>query len=398
MARKKRRKKKSPPLVKQEIGTAPTDDERKDRLKRIALWLGIAVAAVTIIATTQTIIKSIIEDDETKWVVLDDRTLKRIVQERIEAAVEAKEEEFARRDVLAEEAPRLGLTKEELETAVEEYKERLRTSEDLNERGLAALDDAYATEEFRLRQEKLGEAEESFREAARKDERAARVVQERLPDIYYNLGLTFFAKPRYDSAAVYFAKADSAGPSDVDRLNMLGLALYELAQYDRALQVYQRAFTIDTTAHGRHHPKVAIRLNNIAGVLKSQGDYAGALEKFTEALEIDEAYFGRHHPNVAIRLNNIAVVLESKGDYAGALEKFTEALEIDESYFGRHHPNVAIRLNNIAAVLDSKGDYAGALEKYSEALEIYEASFGRHHPNVAIRLNNIADVHIAQGD
>ncbi len=333
--------------------------------------------------------------------VRSERMLEYLLRERIEAAVEAKEEEFARRDVLAEEAARLGLTKETLLTAVEKYKESLRTSEDLYKRGLAALDDYYAEREFKTKRQKLDTAEVNFREAARQDELAleeGQKAQQRLPDIYYNLGLTFFAKAGYDSAAVYFAKADSTAPGDVDRLNMLGRALDELAHYDEAYLVYQSAFTIDTATHGRNHPNVAIRLNNIAGVLESKGDYAGALEKYTEALKIDESYFGRHHPKVAIRLNNIASVLYAKGDYAGALEKYTEALKIDESYFGRNHPKVAIRLNNIGEVLREQGDYAGALEKYTEALKIFEAAFGREHPNVATGLNNIAGVLKAQGD
>ncbi len=329
-----------------------------------------------------------------------ERMLNYILRQKIQAAIEVKEQELSRRDVLAEEAQRLGVAKETLLTAVAEYKDRLRTSTDLNLRGLAALDDANEATEFKFRQQKLDRAEVNFREAKRKDELAVRegeAAQKRLPEIYYNLGLTLFAKARYDSAAVYFAKANIAAPRDAEKLNMLGVAWRELAQYERSLQSYQRALEIDTTAHGRNHPNVARELNNIADVLHSKGDYAGALEKYNQALRIDETYFSHSHPNVAIRLNNIAQVLADKGDYERALEKYNEALRIFEVYFDRNHPNVATVLNNIGLLLKAQGKYAEALEKYNMALRIVVASFGQNHPAVASKLNNIGEVLRAQG-
>ena len=223
-----------------------------------------------------------------------ERMLEYVFQKRLTAAIAANDKEAARQLELAQEAARLGLPEEKLRVAVENYKESLRTSPDLNKRGLALLDDANAETESKIKQQKLDQAEGAFREASRKNLlaiREGRKAEALQPEIDFNLGQTFFAKARYDSAAIYFAKADSAAPGDADKLNMLGRALDELAQYDKAMQVYQRAFAKDTTTFGRNHPKVAIRLNNIAGVLESKGDYAGALEKYNEALNASFAYF-----------------------------------------------------------------------------------------------------------
>jgi hypothetical protein len=130
-----------------------------------------------------------------------DRMLEAILRQKIQAAIEAKEQEIGRRDVLAEQAQLLGLDKPALLKAVEEFKDRLRTSTDLNQRGLAALDDANEATEYKTRQQKLTEAKENFRESITKDERAAREgreAEQRLPDTYHNLGLTFFNEARYD--------------------------------------------------------------------------------------------------------------------------------------------------------------------------------------------------------
>lgn len=84
-----------------------------------------------------------------------EKVLEFILRQKIQAAIEDKEKELARRDVLAEQAQRLGLSKETLLSAVAEYKDRLRTSTDLNLRGLTALDDANEATELRLKQQKL---------------------------------------------------------------------------------------------------------------------------------------------------------------------------------------------------------------------------------------------------
>jgi hypothetical protein len=64
-----------------------------------------------------------------------------ILQKKIEAAVSAREQQFEKRDVLAEEALRLGVNKKELATAVEEYKRRRCSMDELLRCALAALDD-----------------------------------------------------------------------------------------------------------------------------------------------------------------------------------------------------------------------------------------------------------------
>lgn len=120
-----------------------------------------------------------------------------ILRQKIQATIESKEDEFARRDVLADEAARLGLSKETLLTAVADYKDRLRASSDLNLRGLAALDDVNETKEFKIRQQRLAEAKKNFREAIEKDERdvlGGESAKVRLPKEYYNFGLVFLKK------------------------------------------------------------------------------------------------------------------------------------------------------------------------------------------------------------
>ncbi len=334
--------------------------------------------------------------------IKSDALLENIIRQRVNTAIlEEKSGGESLRDVLAEEALRLGLDKEQLLTAMRDYRDSLRTSADLVKRGMAALDDANESPSAFSKQQKLEEAKQSFREAIQKNEQEVRTSFEarvRLPETYYNLGLSFFNEARYDSAIVYFAIADSLAPNDAEKLNMLGRALETLAQYDQALQVFHHALGIDTTTHGRNHHYRARELKNIARVFKTKGDYTQALELNNNALYIYETFFGRNHPEVARVLNGIGEILQEQAEYAGALMHYNEALKIFEFSYGKNHAEVAGVLNNIGEILRSLGDYAGALEKFKEALTIYELYFGRNRPEVAEGLNNLGLVIADKGD
>ncbi|MEM7626325.1 MAG: tetratricopeptide repeat protein [Planctomycetota bacterium] len=188
-----------------------------------------------------------------------------------------------------------------------------------------------------------------------------------------------------------------AGPF-TDTLNRLGLALKNMAHFDRAIAMYHQALDIDRRVFGNDHPNVAVSVNNIGGVLKARGDLDGALEAFRDAERIDRAAFGDDHPNVAIRVNNIGSVLKARGDLDEALEAYRGAERIDREALGNDHPNVAVSVNNIGSVLEARGDLDGALEAFRDAERIDRVAFGNDHPKVAIRVNNIGSVLSARGD
>lgn len=328
-----------------------------------------------------------------------ERMLERLLQEQRQATIEAKEYEFSQRDVFVEAAYRLGVGKQTLLTAVIEYKSRQRTSTDLIKRHSLTLDDAIEATDFQIRQHKLKEAKKGFHEALQKDELAAhegREAESRLPEIYNSVGLTFFIQAQYDSAAFFFEKADSARPGHALTLSILGETFYELAQYERALQVHFHTLHIDSTTYGYNHPNVARNFNNIGTVLLAKGDHRGALSMFQNGLKIDESHFGRDHPVVATRLNNIATVYEFNGDYNSALSKYQEALEIFSRALGPDHLDVAIELNNIGNVFLHKAQYDTALTKFQKALKIIQNAYGELHPLAASSLNGIGSVYKAR--
>lgn len=334
--------------------------------------------------------------------IKSEAVLENLIQQRVSAAILAeKSGGESLRDVLAEEALRLGFDKDQLREAMNHYKESLRKSEDAIKRGLAALEDANEEREAVAKQQKLREAKENFRDAIRKDEAAARVGHEattRLPESYFNLGLIYFNDAIYDSAVILFSNAVILDSNYTQALDMWGETLYYLADYSKALEKFQRAYCIDSTRNNLGVYRSAIRLNNIASVMAALGDYSGALKKYDDAMELSEKSFGRFHPTIATTLNNIGEIFRTRGDIDGALQKYYEALKIDTVYLGKNHQDVAADLNNIALALNAKGEYTTALTRLNEALRIWRETLGEAHPYVATVLNNVGEVFRAKGD
>ena len=173
-------------------------------------------------------------------------------------------------------------------------------------------------------------------------------------------------------------------------LNQLGLFLHGKADYQKAEQLYRRAFEIDEVGNEKVDPSVAIRLNNLASLLLETNRMVEAEPLFRRALEIAEASYGKNHPRVAVGLNNLAQLLKTTNRMTEAEPLMRRALEIDEASYGKDHPSVATRLNNLAQLLKVTNRLAEAETLMRRALSIDQASYGSVHPRVAIDLNNLA--------
>ena len=101
--------------------------------------------------------------------------------------------------------------------------------------------------------------------------------------------------------------------------------------------------------------------------LKDLADYEGAKRILEKALKIDEKAYGPDHPNVARDVNNIGLVLQAQGDLQEARKRFERALKIGEKAYGPDHPNVAAMANNLGTVLQYQGDLKEARKCYERA-------------------------------
>ncbi|HEV2495519.1 MAG TPA: tetratricopeptide repeat protein [Terriglobia bacterium] len=319
---------------------------------------------------------------------------------------------------LASQAKELGFTAEQLAAAIDQW---AKSTEDLYQKGLAALHELRYSEATRLISESIpspsgrlveryvplasAEYEQGHYPAAESALRKVLAVDSDDPLVLNNLGIVLEAEAKYTEAEPLYRRAlatneKALGPEHPDvatDLNNLAALYAEQGEYAEAEPLYKRALAIAEKALGPEHLDVAKDLNNLAALYTERGEYAEAEPLYKRALAIAEKALGPEHPDVATDLNNLALLYHNQGKYAEAEPLYKRALAIDEEALGPEHPHVATNLNNLAALYKEQGEYAEAEPLYKRALAIDEKALGPEHPGMARDLNNLAALYDDQG-
>lgn len=268
-------------------------------------------------------------------------------------------------------------------------------------------------------------------------QRDAEVKLNDLAEDYYNKFTILSAKYHNDSAAYYLMRRAALDTTKVQWQNEVGGFISDyLADYELALNYFQRGlnqaivqygeqsewvawsfndigeiyyfqgdlalamefFQKSLNIFGTEHPDAPLVYNRIGNIHFHQGNEVQAMESYQKALTIGERLLGTEHPYVAGAYNNIAEVYYNNGDFAQALEYSQKSLSIREKFLGTEDPEVAASYDNIGILYSSLGDFTKAMDCYQKALAITEQVFGTIHPDIALTYDHIGTLYSRQGD
>ncbi len=212
----------------------------------------------------------------------------------------------------------------------------------------------------------------------------------------------------------------------------LGNAFYNLAEFDKAEQMFTRAVEIATAVLGPHAPRVSEMLNNLGSVRLARNDLDGAQQAYESALAIDQATRGDPQcleADTLYNLGNLAVARGNAGQaeelYRRSLERFAaapperqsglsaamkqlgsllsqlgrneeaekllrDALAMDEHQFGPDDTRTAAARNDLASWLYRNGRAAEAIPLFEAVLAADSKFFGPRDPRRAIHMSNFA--------
>jgi CHAT domain-containing protein len=128
-----------------------------------------------------------------------------------------------------------------------------------------------------------------------------------------------------------------------------------MADYTKALALYERALPTLDKLLGPQHPDTATSINNLAMLYDSIQDNDRALPLHERALAIREKILGSEHPLTSVSINNLACFYCHMGNYTEALPLFERALAIREKVLGLEHPDTAGTLNDLAMLMHQFG-------------------------------------------
>ncbi len=226
------------------------------------------------------------------------------------------------------------------------------------------------------------------------------------PKLIVSLGDFYFKIAQYEKALELYEKCltirlKTLGPEHPDvaaSFSTIGNVCYKMAEYEKALELYDKCLTIQLKALGAEHPEVASSYNNIGNSWHRKGDDDKALELLAKCLSIRLKTLGQEHPSVASIYNNMGNAWDRKGEYDKAIDLYEKCLTIKLKTLGAEHPDVASSYNNVGISWYNKGDDDKALELLEKCLAIRLKTLGPEHPVVASSYNNLAELWTNKGD
>jgi tetratricopeptide (TPR) repeat protein len=290
------------------------------------------------------------------------------------------------------------------------------TKEDLdaldNEREnlLAALDYAYAAEDWesviRLAHEicppviGLFGVRGYWDEAIKWGEQAAEAAsQANLPavaaafsgdvgTIRYLRGDYAKAREACQKALVFFQQAGDERNVAV-ALHQLGMVAQGQGHYQEAKDLYNQSLEIERNLGDQ--AGIAKSLLQLGSIAQLQGDYQEAKDLYNQSLEIERTL--GNQAGIAMCLHGLGMVAQLQGHYQEAKNLYSESLEIVRSLGDQ--AGIAMSLHQLGIIAQDQGHYQEAKDLYDQSLEIARSL--RDQAGIAMSLHQLGIIAQLQG-
>ncbi|MFW5770664.1 MAG: tetratricopeptide repeat protein [Spirochaetota bacterium] len=218
-----------------------------------------------------------------------------------------------------------------------------------------------------------------------------------------NLAIAHRHRGDYSKALGAIDEALEQYPDTFDYLLLKGNILYEMDNYEKAVQAYRMAIDAENSSPSAHY--------NMALALQKSGDEVSAIDYLKKAGSIDQS------GNIAsMAYGRLGTIFTKRGDYQLAEKYLSMAAKIDPAeplfhynlgitYLKQDNPQKALESFHKAEALGVKdenllenlGEAYASLQQYDKSLEVYERLKPLQENNVRI-LSRIAELYYRKGE
>ncbi len=230
--------------------------------------------------------------------------------------------------------------------------------------------------------------------------RALRLVEgeesEEEANILNVIGLVLMERADYDGALECFERGKGIGRKIGDMkgfagsLSNIGILCFHTGRCDEALEYFTEALEAARKTDDRN--LASSYTGNLGVVYTTRGEFAKAVELFSETMKVSESMGAL--PAVAAQLINIGIAYSEMGDYDKGLDHNEMGLEIFERVGSQQ--SIAGAHGNLGVTLGLRGEYHQALEHYEKCLKMHESI--DDPAGLSYALNGIAELHFKMGN
>jgi tetratricopeptide (TPR) repeat protein len=220
-------------------------------------------------------------------------------------------------------------------------------------------------------------------------------------ELRYTIGLALFSLSDFKRALPHLERCASLreevfGPdaaTTLDALNDLAALYLRLDRDDDALPLILRVIEGRRALFGEVDQASLTTLESLAVLRHKENKLEEAEALFRTAEEGFTGLFGPDDLNTVRASNNLASVLDDLGQYDEAESRLRHALDIQAKELGARDPHTLKAMNNLAHLLLGKGEFEEAVELLEGAIELKRVIFEPGHPSLIISLNNLGSAY-----
>ncbi len=223
-------------------------------------------------------------------------------------------------------------------------------------------------------------------------------LQQALGEVYLALGDIDQAEKLLEQSLQSREMTSAPVTEQAETIMTLGIVAYDHAQYQQALDHYERARLLLLEVYPEDDEELIRPLHLSGNALIRLGRLEEATAVIRQVLELRQQHLGPYSPDIAMSLDVLALVTTWQGDLETAEDLFLEAHEQFEKSGSMNTLAYSGSLDNYGRMLIDQGELAQALAYHKKALAILRSLYGGDHLNVAISMSRIAYVQLSMED
>lgn len=182
-----------------------------------------------------------------------------------------------------------------------------------------------------------------------------------------------------------------ADPEATARLqSLLGVALAELGEPTKALEVLEQARATQTARLGADHPDTLSTLNRLANVRKTAGRVDEAISMLEQLRDTYLPLVGAEHPGMLATLSNLAGAYREAGRLNEAIPLLEQIRDLEAKRSGAGSDAYFDALGSLAIAYHDAGRFPEAIDLHLRVLDHELKTLGERHADVLVTRQSLA--------